>query len=45
MIKVKENAELVEVTYIKDGTKAKKGEKIKVTQERAEALRAAGYIK
>jgi hypothetical protein len=50
MSKTKENSEqgnedLVTVEYIKDGEQAKKGEKIKVTNERAEALRAAGYIK
>ena len=35
----------VSVTYIKDGTKAKKGETVIVSNERAEVLKELGYIK
>jgi hypothetical protein len=45
MIKVKEYTELVSVTYIKDGSKAKKGESILVTKERAQILKELGFIK
>lgn len=45
MIKVKEYTEMVSVTYIKDGSKAKKGETIIVSTERAEILKELGYIK
>ena len=35
----------VYVTYIKDGSKAKKGEEVCVLIERAEVLKELGYIK
>ena len=35
----------VYVTYIKDGSKAKKGEEVLVTIERAEQLKELGFIK
>lgn len=36
---------MVTVEYIKDGYQAKKGEKIKVTEEYAKALKENGWIK
>ena len=36
---------MVYVTYTKDGSKAKKGEEVLVTVERAEVLKELGYIK